>query len=147
MGPNPMNNGNVFLEECRRKYEGLNEKISNFSKIAVISIVTPVISTLLTTLFVNPVAGIAHLFLLVFWRAIIYYARPSGRINDEQFREAFYGDVYSYKDINIEEVLTWLENIMEASGKIDTLNYTTIVLTGIIPIMIDMIVIACKFIL
>lgn len=147
MGPNPMNNGNVFLEECRRKYEGLNEKISNFSKIAIISIGTSVISTLLTTLFVSSVAGIAHLFLLVSWRTIIYYASPSGRINDEQFREAFYGDVYSYKDINIEEVLTWLENIMEASGKIDTLSYTTIVLTGIIPIMIDMIVIACKFIL
>lgn len=147
MGPNPMNNGNVFLEECRRKYEGLNEKISDFSKIAVISIVTPVIPTLFTTLFVNMIAGIAHLFLLAFWRVIIYYARPSGRINDEQFREAFYGDVYSYKDINIEEVLTWLENIMEASGKIDTLSYTTIVLTGIIPIMVDMIVIGCKFIL
>lgn len=147
MGPNPMNNGNVFLEECRRKYEGLNEKISNFSKIAVTSLMVPVIFTLFTTLFVNLVAGIAHLFLLVFWRIIIYYARPSGRINDEQFREAFYGDVYSYKDINIEEVLTWLENIMEASGKIDALSYTTIMLTGVTPIMINLIVIICKFIL
>lgn len=147
MGPNPMNNGNVFLEECRRKYELLNEKISSFSKIAVISIMTPVIFTLLTTLFVHFIAGLAHLFLLIFWRIAFYYIRPSGRINDEQFREAFYGDVYSYKDINIEEVLTWLENIMEASGKIDALCYTTIMLTGVIPFMIDVTVIICKFIL
>ena len=147
MGPNPMNNGNVFLEECRRKYELLNEKISDFSKIAVISIMTPVIFTLLTTLFVHFIAGLAHLLLLIFWRVAFYYIRPSGRINDEQFREAFYGDVYSYKDINIEEVLTWLENIMEASGKIDALCYTTIMLTGVIPFMIDVTVIICKFIL
>lgn len=147
MGPNPMNNGNVFLEECRRKYEILNEKISDFSKIAVISIMIPTIFTLFTTLFVNFIAGLAHLFLLIFWRVAFYYIRPSGRINDEQFREAFYGDVYSYKDINIEEVLTWLENIMEASGKVDALCYTTIMLTGIIPFMIDVTVIICKFIL
>lgn len=147
MGPNPMNNGNVFLEECRRKYEVMNEKISSFSKIAIISIMIPAIFTLFTTLFVNFIAGIAHLFLLVFWRVVIHCTRPSGRINDEQFREAFYGDAYSYKDINIEEVLTWLENIMEAIGKIDTLCYTTIMLTGIIPFMIDLIVSMCKFIL
>lgn len=147
MGPNPMNNGNVFLEEARKKYESMNGRILTFSKIAIASLLIPIVITLLTTFLVSEVAGIAHLVVLIIWRIFIVYTRPKNRINDEQFRNAFYGDVYAYNDINIEEVLTWLENIMEAIGIINTLTYATIVLAGIIPIIIDLTVIACKFIL
>lgn len=147
MGPNPMNNGNVFLEEARKKYELMNSRILYFSKIAVVSLLIPIIITLLTIFLVNEIAGIAHLIVLVIWRIFIIRARPNNRINDEQFRNAFYGDVYAYNDINIEEVLTWLENIMEAIGIINTLTYSTIVIAGIIPIIIDLTIIACKFIL
>lgn len=147
MGPNPMNNGNVFLEEARKKYELMNSRILYFSKIAVVSLLIPIIITLLTIFLVSEIAGIAHLIVLIIWRIFIIRARPNNRINDEQFRNAFYGDVYAYNDINIEEVLTWLENIMEAIGIINTLTYVTIVIAGIIPIIIDLTIIACKFIL
>ena len=126
MGPNPLNNGGIFLEETRRKFNQLSIEVDNFFRFFLISIIISNIALLLGYIFIHWSIVIFSFLLNAGWCIFLSILKPMKGINQRQFEEAFYGNQYSSNEVNVEEVLTWLENVKEAHGKIAALRYASI---------------------
>ena len=59
-------------------------------------------------------------------------------VNEEQIKDAIEGDMFKVQEVNIELVLTWIENVMVANGRSITFEKwiprITILLNSIIGI-------------
>ena len=126
MGPNPLNNGGIFLEETRRKFNQLSIEVDQFFKYFIITIIASNIALILGIIFIHWSIAIFEVLLNSGWCIFLGALKPMKGINQKQFEEAFYGDQYSANEVNVEEVLTWLENVKEAYGKLNALKYASV---------------------
>lgn len=119
---NPNNRWNAFLDELFRRY---NDTIPHAVKAVeyllqsiIVSCIFGIICSIMSFTFIPFLVGSSYSILCY---GIIKSGIMKG-VNEDQIKAAIEGDMFAIQEVNIELVLTWIENVMIANGRANTLE-------------------------
>ena len=138
MPANPNNRWNAFLDELFRRYNDTIphavKAVENLLRSIIVSCVFGILFSIISFNFL-PILVLGGYSILCWF--IIHSGIMNG-VNEEQIKDAIEGDMFKVQEVNIELVLTWIENVMVANGRAITFEKwipkITILLNSIVGI-------------
>ena len=138
MPANPNNRWNALLDELFRRYNytipHAVKAVENLLRSIIVSCVFGSLFSIISFNFL-PILVLGGYAILCWF--IIHSGIMTG-VNEEQIKDAIEGDMFKVQEVNIELVLTWIENVMVANGRAITFEKwiprITILLNSIVGI-------------